>query len=338
MRKNYAGRLLMIKREENPEFLNSFLDYSITILNKSPNSVKEYNYDLMMFLRFIKIHFNLTEENELKNIKINDMTIDTVKRITLDDIHAFLAYMAAEFHSKATTRARKVSTIRIFFNYLTRKAHLLDENPAQDLETPKLEKRLPKYLSLDDSRKLLDVTENEDNRNEARDYAIITLFLNCGMRLSELVGINISDVDFSEYKLNVVGKGNKERTIYLNKACVKAITDYLNVRPKNVKHDKKNSDKALFISERKTRISNRTVESIVDKQLKAAGLDSRKYSVHKLRHTAATLMYQYGQVDIRALQEILGHESIATTEIYTHVSNDQARDAIERNPLSTYHT
>ena len=328
----------MIKREENPEFLNSFLDYSITILNKSPNSVKEYNYDLMMFLRFIKIHFNMTEENELRNIKINDMTIDTIKKIDLDDIHAFLAYMTAEFHSKATTRARKVSTIRIFFNYLTRKAHLLDENPAQDLETPKLEKRLPKYLSLDDSRKLLDVTENEDNRNEARDYAIITLFLNCGMRLSELVGINISDVDFNEYKLNVVGKGNKERTIYLNKACVKAIMDYLNVRPKNVKHDKKNSDKALFLSERKTRISNRTVESIVDKQLKAAGLDSRKYSVHKLRHTAATLMYQYGQVDIRALQELLGHESIATTEIYTHVSNDQVRDAIERNPLSTYHT
>ena len=325
----------MIKREDNPDFLNSFLDYSITILNKSPNSIKEYNYDLAMFLRFIKMHFNMTDETDFKQIKIDDMTLDTIKKIKLDDIHAFLAYMTSKFHSKATTRARKASSIRIFFNYLSRKAKLIDIDPAQDLETPKLDKRLPKYLSLDDSKKLLDVASNEDNRNAERDYAIITLFLNCGMRLSELVGINIKDIDFSEYKLNVIGKGNKERTIYLNKACMKAISDYLDVRPKQgIKHDNKYSEKALFLSERKTRISNRTVETIVDKQLRAAGLDSRKYSVHKLRHTAATLMYQYGQVDIRALQELLGHESIATTEIYTHVSNDQVRNAVESNPLA----
>ena len=203
------------------------------------------------------------------------------------------------------------------------------------METPKLDKRLPKYLSLEDSMKLLNVTSNEDNRNTERDFAIITLFLNCGMRLSELVGININDIDFEELKLNVIGKGNKERTIYLNKACVSAINDYLRVRPKEgIKHDSKFSEKALFLSERRTRISNRTVESIVTKQLMAAGLDTRKYSVHKLRHTAATLMYQYGQVDIRALQELLGHESIATTEIYTHVSNDQVRHAVESNPLA----
>ena len=325
----------MIKREENPEFLNAFLDYSITILNKSPNSVKEYNYDLSMFLKFIKFHFNLTNETDIKNIKINDLTIDTIKKIQLDDIHAFLAYMTSEFHSKSTTRARKVSSIRIFFNYMSRKAKLIDTNPAQDLETPKLDKRLPKYLSLDDSRKLLEATANEDDRNYKRNFAIITLFLNCGMRLSELVGINIQDIDFNECKLNVIGKGNKERTIYLNKACMKAIYEYLEVRPKEgIKHDKKFSEKDLFLSERKTRISNRTVESIVDKQLNTAGLDNRKYSVHKLRHTAATLMYQYGQVDIRALQELLGHESISTTEIYTHVSNDQVRDAVNRNPLA----
>ena len=325
----------MIKREDNPDFLNSFLDYSITILNKSPNSIKEYNYDLAMFLKFIKMHFNMTNETDFKEIKINDITLDTIKKIRLDDIHAFLAYITSEFHSKATTRARKASSIRIFFNYLSRKAKLIDIDPAQDLETPKLDRRLPKYLSLDDSKKLLDAASNEDNRNAERDYAIITLFLNCGMRLSELVGINIKDIDFSEYKLNVIGKGNKERTIYLNKACMKAINDYLAVRPKQgIKHDSKYSEKALFLSERKTRISNRTVETIVDKQLRAAGLDSKKYSVHKLRHTAATLMYQYGQVDIRALQELLGHESIATTEIYTHVSNDQVRNAVERNPLA----
>ena len=325
----------MIKREENPEFLNAFLDYSITILNKSPNSVKEYNYDLSMFLKFIKFHFNLTNETDIKNIKINDLTIDTIKKIQLDDIHAFLAYMTSEFHSKSTTRARKVSSIRIFFNYMSRKAKLIDTNPAQDLETPKLDKRLPKYLSLDDSRKLLEATANEDDRNYKRNFAIITLFLNCGMRLSELVGINIQDIDFNECKQKQKRKGNKERTIYLNKACMKAIYEYLEVRPKEgIKHDKKFSEKALFLSERKTRISNRTVESIVDKQLNTAGLDNRKYSVHKLRHTAATLMYQYGQVDIRALQELLGHESISTTEIYTHVSNDQVRDAVNRNPLA----
>ena len=325
----------MIKPDDNPEFLNSFLDYSITILNKSPNSIKEYNYDLTMFLRFIKIHFHLTDETDLKVISINDMTIDTIKKITLNDIHAFISYLTREYHSKATTRARKVSTIRIFFKYLTRNAKLLDTNPAQDLETPKLDKRLPKYLSLEDSKKLLDITSNEDNRNCDRDYAIITLFLNCGMRLSELVGINIQDIDFSECKLNVIGKGNKERTIYLNKACMKAIANYLEVRPKEgVKHDSKFSDKALFLSERKVRISNRTVENIVSNQLRAAGLDTKKYSVHKLRHTAATLMYQYGQVDIRALQELLGHESIATTEIYTHVSNEQVRNAVESNPLA----
>ena len=325
----------MMNRDENPEFLNSFLDYSITILNKSPNSVKEYNYDLNTFLKFIKIHCHLTKETDLKEVKIDDLSIDTIKKITLDDIHAFLAYLTNEYHSKAATRARKVSTIRIFFNYLCSKANLIEINPAQNLETPKLDKRLPKYLSLDESKKLLDIASHEDNRNAERDYAIITLFLNCGMRLSELVGINLKDIDFSECKLNVIGKGNKERTIYLNKACMKALADYINVRPKEgIKHDKKHSEKALFLSERKERISNRTVQHIVTRELALAGLDTRKYSVHKLRHTAATLMYQYGNVDIRALQELLGHESISTTEIYTHVSNEQVRNAVEKNPLA----
>lgn len=325
----------MIRQEDNPEFLNSFLDYSITSLNKSMNSVKEYNYDLMMFLRFIKMHFHMTDETDFKAIKINDITIDTIKKIQSDDILAFTSYLTREFRSKATTRARKISTIRIFFKYLTKKAKLIDENPALDIETPKLDRRLPKYLTLEDSRKLLDVTSNEDNRNCERDYAIITLFLNCGMRLSELVGINLQDINFNECKLNVIGKGSKERTIYLNKACMNAIADYLAVRPKEgIKHDKKYSEKALFLSERRTRISNRTVENIVTKQLQSAGLDTRKYSVHKLRHTAATLMYQYGQVDIRALQKVLGHESIATTEIYTHVNDEQVRNAFESNPLA----
>ena len=325
----------MIQREDNPEYVNQFLDYTATILNKSPNTIKEYNYDIAIFLRFIKIHFKMTNETELDNIKFNDIGIDTIKKISLSDIHAFLAYMTNTFHSKAATRARKASSIRVFFKYLSQKANLIQINPAQNLENPKLDKRLPKYLSLDDSKRLLNVTANEDNRNSKRDYAIITLFLNCGMRLSELVGINTTDIIFSECKLNVIGKGNKERTIYLNKACIKAIKNYLAVRPKDcIKKDSKDSDKALFLSERRQRISKRTVQSIIYKELKLAGIDSDKYSVHKLRHTAATLMYQYGNVDIRALQELLGHESISTTEIYTHVNNEQVRNAVESNPLA----
>ena len=213
---------------------------------------------------------------------------------------------------------------------------LLETNPAQNLETPKLDKRLPKYLSLDDSKKLLEATEdNQSDENKERDVAIITLFLNCGLRLSELVSINIKDIDFNENKLTVIGKGNKERTIYLNKACVNALKNYLTVRPKEgVKVDSKGSNKALFLSKRLERISKRTVQYLVNKELQRAGLDTSKYSTHKLRHTAATLMYQYGQVDIRALQELLGHKSISTTEIYTHVSNEQVREAVEKNPLA----
>lgn len=196
---------------------------------------------------------------------------------------------------------------------------------------------MPKYLSLEQSQELLATVSNSEishgnHDNHERNFAIITLFLNCGMRLSELVGINIKDIDFSEYKLNVIGKGNKERTIYLNKACMEAIQTYLAVRPRD--GVKFNSRDALFLSERKERISNRTVQHIVKQEFKLAGIDPDKYSVHKLRHTAATLMYKYGNVDIRALQELLGHESISTTEIYTHVDNEQIRAAVENNPLN----
>ena len=324
----------MIERENNPDYLNSFLDYMVTIQNKSPNTIKEYNYDLATFLKFIKIHYKLTDETDLENIIYKDVTLDTIRKVKLDDLHAFLAYLTNNFKSKAATRSRKVSSLRMFFNYLCMK-NIIEINPSQNLETPKLDKRLPKYLTLEQSKKLLNVSINEDKRYPERDHAITTLFLNCGMRLAELVGINIQDINFEENQMTVIGKGNKERTIYLNKACIKAIKEYLLVRPKEgVKKDSKNSDKALFLSERRQRISRRTVQEIIYTELKEAGIDSNNYSVHKLRHTAATLMYQYGGVDIRALQELLGHESISTTEIYTHVSNEQVRNAVERNPLA----
>lgn len=322
----------MIEREANPDFVNSFLDYTITILNKSPNTVKEYNYDIANFLKYIKKQFKLTDEADLKEIKINDMDISILKKITLQDIHGYISYMAIDLKSSPATRARKISAIRVFFKYLTSKAKIIDVNPAQDLETPKLGKRMPRYLSLEESKKLLNVSQDDTDRNSVRDHAIITLFLNCGMRLSELVGINISNIDFSESRMTVIGKGNKERTIYLNKACMNALKDYLSIRP----HDKVKNDSrdALFLSERKERISNRAVQNIVKNELARAGLDTTKYSVHKLRHTAATLMYQYGDVDIRALQELLGHESISTTEIYTHVNDERVRNAVENNPLA----
>lgn len=323
----------MINREDNPDYLNSFLDYSITILNKSPNTIKECNYDIANFLKFIKIKFGLTKEADYTKIEIKDLPLSEIKKITLEDIHSYISYMATELRSKAATRARKVSSLRVFFRYLSAKAKLIDVNPAQNLETPKLDRRMPKYLTLDDSKKLLAITSDEEsNRNAKRDYAILTLFLNCGMRLSELVHINIKDIQFNECKMTVIGKGNKERTIYLNKSCMNAIKDYMTIRPKdNIRFDSKD---ALFLSERRERISNRTVQHIVEKELRQAGLDTSKYSTHKLRHTAATLMYQYGNVDIRALQELLGHESISTTEIYTHVANEQVRNAVESNPLA----
>lgn len=326
----------MIQKEKNPEFVNSFLDYSITILNKSPNSVKEYNYDITNFLKYMMIRFKLTNETDYEKIDITSYNLKDLAKIQLEDIHAYISHLAIDNHSRSTTRARKISTIRIFFKYLSQKTNMLKENPAQNLETPKLEKRMPKYLSLEESQKLLNVAYNEDNRNYKRDFAITTLFLNCGLRLSELVGININDLDLSECKMTVIGKGNKERTIYLNKSCMIALNDYMSSRPPSnlIKHDSKNSEKALFLSEQKKRISNRTVQNIIEKQLKTAKLNSKKLSVHKLRHTAATLMYQYGQVDIRALQELLGHKSISTTEIYTHVSNEQVRQAVENNPLN----
>ena len=330
----------MINPEENPEFLNDFLAYSSTILNKSENTIKEYNYDIAHFLKYIKFKFKQTkvdDEEIIKTIKIDDFDIDTLKKVTLQDIHSFLAYLKNCYLSKPATLARKTASIRVFFKYMCNKTKILPSNPAQDLETPKLGKRLPKYLTLEQSKDLLETVSQNlghgNHDNSERNFAMITILLNCGLRLSELVGINISDIDFENNKLNVIGKGNKERTIYLNNACVKAVNSYLAVRPKD--GVKFNSRDALFLSEQKKRISRRTVQYIIKEELKLTGIEKAdKYSVHKLRHTAATLMYKYGNVDIRALQELLGHESISTTEIYTHVDNEQIRNAVENNPLA----
>lgn len=308
-----------------PLIVKDFLNYMQTIKGKSKNTVKEYYYDLRLFLRFIKQHKKLTDEPDIDKVEITDIDIDLIKSVTLSDLYSYMSFISGERDNNPSSRARKVASIKSFFNYLASKAKKLDYNPAAELESPKIVKRLPRYLNVEESKKLLN---SIDGKNRERDYAIITLFLNCGLRLSELVGININRI--KNDTLTVIGKGDKERTIYLNKACIRALNAYMQVRPVEGVRDRN----ALFLSERKQRISPKTVQYIVKKYIESAGLDTERYSAHKLRHTAATLMYKHGKVDIRALQEILGHESISTTEIYTHVDSDQLKKAVDSNPLS----
>ena len=261
-------------------------------------------------------------KNSIDEIDISSLDYDFVKKIQLTDIYEYLSYMNTVRKNSAATRARKVACLRSYFKYMHGKAKYIDDNPTKELESPKLKQSLPNYLTLDECKVLLETVIK--NSTGYRDYAIITLFLNCGMRLSELVGINISDIRGD--RLTVTGKGNKQRTVYLNEACKDAIKAYMEVRPKDNVKDRR----ALFLSKQKSRISNNMVYRMIKKNLIRAGLDPEIYSPHKLRHTAATLMYKYGNVDIRSLQEILGHESIGTTEIYTHVDNYQTRQAIEK--------
>lgn len=308
-----------------PVLLQDFLVYMVSVKNRSKQTVKEYYYDLRNTFRFLKRDkFNLKEEN-LENINIKDLDLKFIKNLDNRDFNNYFYYLSSELNIKPVSRARKIATIKSLYNYLCNKIKVLDTNPSLDLETPKLEKRLPKYLKLDEAMSLL---HSIDGPNRARDYAIITLFLNCGLRLSELVGISLTDI--REDNLSVIGKGNKERDIHLNGVCTKAIADYIRVRPVDKIIDKQ----ALFISKRNTRIGRRTVEELVKKYIIQAGLDPNKYSPHKLRHTAATLMHKHGHVDVRALQQILGHESISTTEIYTHIDSDDVKQALDSNPLN----
>jgi len=314
--------------DDLPDIAVEFLNYMLTIRNKSEKTVQEYYYDLRTFFRYIKLtkHPGF-KDADFDTIDVRDITLDDIKKIDLSDLYSFMSYTSRMRDNTAVTRARKVASLRSFYKYLFSKVKLIDYNPAAELESPKIVHRLPRYLNVDESIQLLESVEGD---NKERDYAILALFLNCGLRLSELVGINLSDIRGDT--LTVIGKGNKERTIYLNQACLDAINAYLRVRPVEGVKDKK----ALFLSERKQRISPKTVQYLVKKYIGKAGLDTRKYSTHKLRHTAATLMYKHGNVDIRALQAILGHQSIATTEIYTHIDDEQLRRAVDSNPLSRY--
>ena len=323
-------------RTDAPPILRDFLVYHETIQGHSRRTVDEYFLDLRNFFRFLKLDKGRVARNTpLDQISIDDVDLELVSSVTLSDVYSYMNYLSRDrivhpnspdAHSglSAPARARKVAAIRSFYKYLTNKAKLISENPVQDLDSPHLKKSLPRYLDLEESVSLLD---HVDGTNQARDYCILTLFLNCGLRISELVGLNVADVRGNQ--LRVLGKGNKERMLFLNEACQSALEDWLTERSMLTLVDQN----ALFVTlQNRRRISRAAVHKLVKKHLAAAGLDSTQYSAHKLRHTAATLMLQNG-VDVRTLQEVLGHDHLNTTQIYTHVDNDDLRTAARANPL-----
>ena len=325
-------RFLLMKHEvllSSPPIIRDFLTYSETIKGKSSRSVDEYFLDLQTFFRYLLIiRGKVDNKTEFEKISIESVDAELISSVTISDLYSFIVFCKDNRGNNAATRARKTSTLRIFFKYLTNQIHLLDVNPAEMLDSPKVKQSLPKHLSLEDSINLL---SSVDGDNKERDYLILVLFLNCGMRLSELCGINLGDIR-SDGTLRLLGKGNKERIVYLNDSCKEALDAYMKVRPNdNIIATDRN---ALFISRNRKRISNKTVQYIVKKYLEKSGLGGQGLSTHKLRHTAATLMYQHGNVDIRVLKDILGHSNLGTTQIYTHISDKQIKNAIDSNPLS----
>lgn len=313
---------------ELPLTAQEYAMYLRNVRGLSAKTVTEYCKDLRTFFRFIKLDRGLVPGGApFDEIAVADVDLEFIRSISTYEVFAFMNFVADERNNMASTRQRKSTALRSFFGYLTNHEKLLDHNPTENLAAPKKAKYLPHFLSLEQSIELLNAVEGP---NAPRDRCILTLFLNCGMRLAELVSINLTDVIHNNASLRIVGKGNKERIVYLNQACLDAIEAYLAVRPKEGVVDKN----ALFLSNRGTRIKPITVEVMVKKYLAKIGLSGPGYSVHKLRHTAATLMYRYGGVDIRVLQDILGHANLGTTEIYTHTSSNQMEAAINANPLA----
>ncbi len=321
---------------EFSNIIREFAGYKTAIQGCSQATVEEYLLDLRTFFRYLLAEGDqalLTDPEAFAKIDISCVDLNYLKTITQEQIYDFLLYADNERSNKASAKARKLSAIKGLYKFLVNKRGLLSDNPAANIDTPKKKKALPKFLTLEESVTLLNTIANDvESKSRVRDYAIVTLFLNCGMRLSELAGISLTDLDPELRSLRVLGKGNKERIIYLNGACGAALAEHLKIRlsPEQLKV----RDKALFLSGRMQRISVKTVQAMVYKYLQAAGLGARRLSVHKLRHTAATLMYQSGEVDIRVLKDILGHEQLNTTQIYTHVSDRNMEAAMRHNPLS----
>ncbi len=315
-------------------WLDEFFSYFSGIKERSEGTIQEYQYDLELFFRFLKNYRGLAKpDQDFNKIDISDIDAEFLNSIQLSEMYRFVSWLGKQRDNGPAARSRRISALRSFFNYLYVKAKVIDNNPAAELESPKIRKTLPRHLSVEESVNVLKEAANSEDALAERDYCILTLFLNCGMRLSELCGIDLDDI--REDTLTVMGKGGKERTIYLNSICLQAIDQYLPHRLEP-RADDKDAQNALFISRNRRRISQRAVQNMVKKYIRMAGLDPKKYSVHKLRHTAATLMYQHGHVDLRSLQQILGHSSVSTTEIYTHINDDMLHEAVEKNPLNTY--
>lgn len=315
----------ILQTEELPSYVRDFLVYMRTVKNMSQKTVSEYYLDLRTFLKFRAVQKGLCTVDRIDDADVSEMPVSEIADVTLSELYEYLNYRREERQNDVRTRMRKVSSLRSFYKFLTRET-LIPKNPTLELESPKVGASLPAYLTLDESIRLL---QSIDGEYQERNFAIIMLFLNCGMRLSEVVGLNLKDYQGDRFLVH--GKGNKERIAYLNDACREAVDAYLAVRGKI--RPKANAVNAVFLSRTGTRLSPRMVEMMVAKVMEQAGLDSTKYSPHKLRHTAATLMHQNG-VDVRTLQEVLGHENLATTQIYTHVANREVRDAMAKNPLA----
>ena len=318
-----------LHREENPMFLNDYLTYLDVIRGRSQRTVAEYCNDASLFLRWLFGQQNAVSGEELEKVDLRVMDASCLKRVTVADLYDYIRYLRDERGNTPRSVARRISAVRNLFRYLTKNKGLLENDPCQNLELPSVKKALPRFMTLDESQRVLETVEQDQSPEALRDYCIITLFLNCGFRLSELVGMNVGDLDFFNRQVRVLGKGNKERIVYLNDACLAAITEYLEAR-----ENPPQEPKALFLSRNHRRISKRRVQQVVENALNASGLGGKGLSTHKLRHTAATLMYQHAHVDTLTLRDILGHQSIATTEIYTHLSSEQRQNAIDSNPLA----
>lgn len=325
-------------QKQSPEFLSNYLKYKRYIDFGAQTTTDETFFDLRTLFRYVKLYLydknklvNITKE-EFKKIDITDVTIEDLEKMNQNDLQNYLFFLDSTLENVSKTRNRKLASMKRLYEYLETN-NLINVNPTKWMQSATIEKRQPKYLDLKESKQLLANTINSDSRYKIRNYAIICIFLNCSLRLSELVGINLTDlkIDNSEQSLRVTGKGNKQRILYLNSAVCEAINTYLKVRPPL---DKSNKDyNALFLSSREKRISQRSVQDIIKSELKelmeSKGKESAKYHTHTLRHSCATLLYNEANVDIFVLKRILGHESLVATEVYTHVSDKKLREFMQ---------
>ncbi|MBQ1848083.1 MAG: tyrosine-type recombinase/integrase [Clostridia bacterium] len=328
------------------EILRDFARYKINVQSRSQLTVDEYLLDLRIFFKFVKAYRARSKnsrdpytEEEIYSVPIDDCNDDFIRTINADDIYSFIDYLRGDRDIKPRSIQRKLSAIKSLFKFATT-TRVIKTNPARDIDHSASKVTLPKYLTLTESEDLLNTISSEkDSITKKRDYAIILTFLNTGMRLSELVSINMEDFDRDFTSLIVTGKRSKQRIIYINEAVKLAISDYraaLSDEQKAVTDPKSKNRHPVFLSNRNARISNKTVQWLVGKHLKEAGFEYKQLSTHKLRHTAATLMYREGGVDVRVLQDILGHEQLSTTQIYTHVASEDVERAVRKNPLANF--